>query len=290
MNLPFKTVRTALNVLILLNVLTLLSSCSRGERPSTLTLGDAAPPPAVARVGPVWRGIYEREGQRNTFRACATVPEWPVQAGESLMTLLDATVDWHAARPSTRIFAQLQGDTLPRASAADSVRVFRVLAVDSTRAPDGSECAPRRPDEPPPAVVSVLTAAARRALGPDSGAATAASMRSASVWLNGDWRPDALVLVRGDRLCTVRGCTLLVLGGVSGGGYELKSRVTEVQAPVVVRAEQTQGWRDLRVRWNGGAFGEKTVVLRWNGRNYPVMASTQPQVNTPSDTGIVIPR
>lgn len=283
-----KTLLNVLTVLNLLTVLTVLSSCNRGDR--TVNFGQS-PETTTTAAGTVWRGIYERDAGHYTFRACNAIPVWQVMTSDSLLGLLDATVDWHAARPSTRIFAQLRGDTLPPTSRADSVSTFRVIGVDSTRAPQGGECSPRRPEQPPPADPVKLNAAVRAALGADSVAVSAGSMRSASIWLNGDWRPDALVLVRGDRFCTTRGCTLLVLGGTADGGYELKSRVTEVQAPVVLRPENYLGWRELHVRWNGGAFGEKTAILRWNGRNYPTLASTQPQLRTaPNDSGTVIPR
>lgn len=273
--------------LILLVSLIVLSACNRAERSSE---GFGQPSEPVSNdPNPVWRGIYDREGQRNTFRNCLAIPEWGVTTNDSLLELLDATVDWHAARPSTRIFVQVRGDTLPRGT--DSVFTLRVTSVDSTRAPDEGECAARRPEQPPSADRAKLEAAVRRAVGADSAGVTAATMRIASVWLNRDWRADALVLLRGDRFCDVQGCTMLVFSGTADRGYELLSRVAQVLPPIIVRPEETSGWRAMVVKWNGGAFGIKTAVLRYNNGRYPAMAPTQPQPaqGAVPDSGIAIP-
>ena len=93
----------------------------------------------------------------------------------------------------------------------------------------------------------------------------------ASVDLNRDARPDAVVLVRSARWCGSGGCTMLVFRGTAEG-YSPVSRSTVAAPPIRVLPTSQFGWSDLIVHSKG--VGD--VVLRFDGSRYPGNPSLQP--------------
>ena len=71
--------------------------------------------------------------------------------------------------------------------------------------------------------------------------------------LHADHTPETLVYLLGRETCGSGGCTLLVLRAVPDG-YALVSRISIVQAPVVVARTATKGWRDLVMLVAGGGL------------------------------------
>lgn len=99
--------------------------------------------------------------------------------------------------------------------------------------------------------------------------------RTAFVDLNGDRRPDALVLLEGREWCGTGGCTLLVLKG-GKDGFTFVSRSSLIRGPLLVSDKKSHGWRHLVVDVSGGGLPPKKVALKFNGRKYPLNPSVQP--------------
>lgn len=252
-------------------------------------------PPANARVAVfvapkdtvALRGIYRRDRDAALFRLCEVAQTFHVVAGDSLMALLDANVDWNAPRPTTTMFARIYGDTTTENRDSALAGTVAVVAVDTMRQLDNNECAQRRPLKPPTPDPAVVAAAIRRALGADSALAVPGHYQSAALWLDGDTRADLVVLVRAPALCELAGCTLFVFKG-SADGYQFISRTTSVVAPIQVRQwpepdkpngiaeEANEGKVDLQVKVNGGAFGLRDAILRYREGHYPRNASFEP--------------
>ncbi len=96
--------------------------------------------------------------------------------------------------------------------------------------------------------------------------------RHALVDLDGDGRRDAIVLLQSQAWCGSGGCTMLVLRGVTEG-FALVSRSTITNEPIRVSPERSHGWRTLIV----SAKGAGDVVMRFDGKRYPLNPSVQPK-------------
>ncbi len=257
-----------------------LASCGGGAGRDAGAPADSVA--AVTGAGPAWRGVYSRDRDAHGFRLCGDRFILPVETSPSLLASLDAKVDFQAPRPTTTVFVQLRGDT---ARAPGGNFLFRVTAVDSSRALRPGECAAARAPSPPAPPAAEVAAAIRAALGPDS--ALARGARAEAVWLNGDELGDLLVLVRAPAACNPGGCTLLALEAASTG-YRLVGRTTSVRAPVEVRPELTDGWNDVTVRVGQGVYGDRLVVLRYGARGYPSDAALQPDARPSEAPGRLV--
>jgi hypothetical protein len=237
--------------------------------------------PALVRgdYGIVWRGVYQRDGDQVSFRVCATRRRRFVRAAPELQGRLDANVEFHADRPRTSVFAQIQGDsTAGQGGDTTAVRdTIAIAAVDSVRALEPDECNPSRPLRPPPYDRSKLEAAVRRVLGTDAAKLpSSGAFDAAAVWLNGDERGDALVLLRGASFCETPGCTLLALEGTPQGDYSLAKRIVSVKSPVYLLVRSTNGLHDLAVTVGRGIYGTRLVQLSSGRRGYPPNAALEP--------------
>jgi hypothetical protein len=93
--------------------------------------------------------------------------------------------------------------------------------------------------------------------------------------LNGDGLKETLVYLVGQSTCGSGGCTLLVFTSTEAG-FELVSKHTVINNPIVVSNQKTKGWRDLIVYQSGGGAQSGYRVLRFNGKTYPSNPSTAP--------------
>jgi hypothetical protein len=96
--------------------------------------------------------------------------------------------------------------------------------------------------------------------------------------LNGDKVPDAVVLLRGTDWCGSGGCTMLVLQGNSQG-FKLISRSTITREPIQVLADSRNGWLTLAVTIGGGGREPGQALLTFDGKEYPLNPSMQPQAS-----------
>jgi len=97
----------------------------------------------------------------------------------------------------------------------------------------------------------------------------------ALVDLNGDAVPDAVVLISDPRYCGSGGCDLAILRGI-GTSYQYVSGSIVSRVPMRVLKESRKGWKSLSVSVAGGGVKSGEVVLRFNGRHYPLNPTTQP--------------
>lgn len=103
-----------------------------------------------------------------------------------------------------------------------------------------------------------------------------ANVDNAGVDLNGDGKPEALVLFAGQDWCLQTGCSLVVFQ-LEANGYRPVSHVTSVRPPVLVGPDSNFGWSDLLVQTGGGAAPVRTVRLGFSGNGYPGNALLQPE-------------
>lgn len=94
-----------------------------------------------------------------------------------------------------------------------------------------------------------------------------------SVDLNGDGRPETLVYLSATAWCGSAGCAACVFQTI-GGRYELVTRVSGVELPIIVSRKSTNDWNELiaYVRWgevDGRTLRDYYAVLRYDGRTYP---------------------
>lgn len=94
--------------------------------------------------------------------------------------------------------------------------------------------------------------------------------------LNGDGRPEAIILFTGEDWCVQTGCSLVVFQEEETG-YRPVSHITRARLPVLVGPESNFGWRDLIVQTGGGSAPVKTVRLGFTGKGYPANALLQPE-------------
>ena len=95
--------------------------------------------------------------------------------------------------------------------------------------------------------------------------------------LSGDGKPEALVYLSGSYTCGTGGCRMLVLEQ-SGQRYQLVSKMTLVNAPVIVSSERSAGWNDLVLEVAGGGAVKHYAQMKFDGNTYPVNPSTAPEV------------
>ena len=95
--------------------------------------------------------------------------------------------------------------------------------------------------------------------------------------LSGDGKPEALVYLSGSYTCGTGGCKMLVLEQ-SGQRYQLVSKMTLVNAPVIVSSEKSAGWNDLVLEVAGGGAAKHYAQMKFDGSAYPVNPSTAPEV------------
>lgn len=131
--------------------------------------------------------------------------------------------------------------------------------------------------------VALLTGSAAASGNPAIGEALAAHYKSgtpssyqyALVDLNDDGISDAIVLIEDPGYCGSGGCNLAILRGVRGG-FSYMSGSTTSRAPIRVLAETRNGWRSLSVTVAGSGSKPGEVLMRFNGRRYPLNPTLQP--------------
>ncbi|MEP0911820.1 hypothetical protein NDI45_12945 [Leptolyngbya sp. GB1-A1] len=97
--------------------------------------------------------------------------------------------------------------------------------------------------------------------------------------LNDDGAPEALVYLMGSYTCGSGGCTMLILEP-AGQSYEMVSRMTLVNPPVVIAQDTTAGWKDLMIFVEGGGATPHYARLQFDGSSYPSNPSIAPPVTS----------
>lgn len=107
-----------------------------------------------------------------------------------------------------------------------------------------------------------------------------APYETAAVDLDGDGRPESLVLFSGSDWCSPAGCSLVVFCR-EGFGYRAVSHTINVKAPLLLAAGGT-GWRNLIVSTGDGTSPARTVRLVHGPSGYPANALRQPAADRQS--------
>ncbi|MFT6986096.1 MAG: putative lipoprotein [Psychromonas sp.] len=97
--------------------------------------------------------------------------------------------------------------------------------------------------------------------------------------LNGDGVKDALVLLD---WCSQNGCEMLVFEGTENG-YRFSSRVSRVNAPIIVAQTQHYLWQSLLIEKNGQWF-----KLDFDGISYPIHSRDLKEVNKEDEATPVV--
>ena len=97
--------------------------------------------------------------------------------------------------------------------------------------------------------------------------------------LNGDGKPDAIVILRSQSWCGMAGCPLLIFKGEEDG-FTFISESGITFAPIRISPEKVRGWKTLIVR----VKHKGNVLLQFNGNGYPSnsyngIKATQSQIN-----------
>lgn len=95
--------------------------------------------------------------------------------------------------------------------------------------------------------------------------------------LNGDGNAEAIAYLVGTYTCGSGGCTTLIFEPI-GTEYQLISRLTLVNHPIVVSDQTTQGWKDLILPVAGGGAEPDYRILQFDGSSYPSNPSVAPAV------------
>jgi len=89
--------------------------------------------------------------------------------------------------------------------------------------------------------------------------------------LNNDGLNDAVVLLTGSYWCGSGGCNMLIFKG-TGKKFIFISGSSVTQSPIRISLEKTHGWSVLIVY----SKGKGDVLMRFNGKKYPLNPSVQP--------------
>ena len=100
---------------------------------------------------------------------------------------------------------------------------------------------------------------------------------------DGTCRSPIIFLKGASGYCGTGGCTMLIYGCDSKGGYRLLGAPSVVMPPVYLLRTQHHGYHDIRaeVRRKGA------VVLRFDGSHYPENASSAPAADPKGEGSVV---
>jgi len=99
---------------------------------------------------------------------------------------------------------------------------------------------------------------------------------AAFVDLRGDKVQEAIVYLTSDGWCESGGCAMLILEP-RDSSYRVVTKTTITQLPIRVLTTKSNGWLDLAVRVQGGAFPfGYEAGLSFDGKTYPTNAAAPP--------------
>lgn len=94
--------------------------------------------------------------------------------------------------------------------------------------------------------------------------------------LNDDKKDEILVFLWGDNYSGTGGGTLMIFNNK----YDLISRSTVVNLPIIISKNKTNGYKDIMVKVEGGGVNKGFYsLLKYENKKYPLNASMQEKVN-----------
>jgi hypothetical protein len=148
--------------------------------------------------------------------------------------------------------------------------LFTIAAIIGTALPQGGAVAAPAPQRPAPALLAMV----RASVGSDQ---PDARYLHASVDLDGDGLPEALVYVVSATLCGSGGCSLQIYTP-AGRSWRLVTATSVTQLPVRLLGTSHKGWRDLGVAVSGGGARGGEALLAYDGHRYPRNPTMQQRV------------
>ena len=105
--------------------------------------------------------------------------------------------------------------------------------------------------------------------------------------LNNDKVPETFVYLSGPTVCGTGGCSALIFQTVDHH-YEPVSRFTLARTPIIIEDAMTKGWKNIIMYVAGGGIEAGYKRLRFDGKEYPLNPSIQPEVKNEKIRGIGI--
>lgn len=113
---------------------------------------------------------------------------------------------------------------------------------------------------------------------------------ASTVDLNQDGRDEIVAYIAGPGVCGTGGCNTVVLTP-EGEGYRIVGEILISNPPIRAADSSSNGWRDLVVEVSGGGGPSGSVLLRFDGEQYPGDPSgdaAQVLPSAPADAQILI--
>lgn len=92
--------------------------------------------------------------------------------------------------------------------------------------------------------------------------------------LNGDKNQEIFVLLVGKIVCGSGGCSALLFED-KNGEYDLVSRFSLVNNPIIISNTTTNGWKDIIIPVAGGGIESFFAQMKFDGDSYPLNPSVQ---------------
>ncbi|TDX49161.1 hypothetical protein [Orenia marismortui] len=95
--------------------------------------------------------------------------------------------------------------------------------------------------------------------------------------LNGDDKQEFFVLLVGRVVCGSGGCSALLFED-NNDEYNLISRFSLVNNPIIISKDKTNGWNDIIIPVAGGGIKNFFAQMKFNGKKYPLNPSIEPAI------------
>lgn len=93
--------------------------------------------------------------------------------------------------------------------------------------------------------------------------------------LNGDEKEEVFVYLLGQYVSGSGGSTALI---IDKENYDVISKFTLVQNPIIISEEKTNGWNNIIMQVSGGGAESSYVKIEFDGERYPSNPSMAPKV------------
>jgi len=97
--------------------------------------------------------------------------------------------------------------------------------------------------------------------------------------LNEDGIPEVFVYLVGPFVCGTGGCSGVIFKQ-ENGEYNVLSRFSLVNNPVIISNNKTNGYKDIIMYISGGGIKSFFSRIKYDGKTYPINPSTQPKVES----------
>lgn len=96
--------------------------------------------------------------------------------------------------------------------------------------------------------------------------------------VNSDNKKEVFVFLVGRMICGSGGCNALLFEN-DNGEYNLISKFSLVNNPVIISENKTNGWNDIVIPVAGGGIKPFFAQMKFDGKKYPLNPSVQPTIS-----------